>query len=196
MPIRESQDTLGPLVQTTSDAALLLNALTAVDPEDPHTADTAQVAGTNYLSGLKPDALQGARIAVSNSTNAQYVAARTALESLGATIVPITIPNFSTAQSLQTREFRRDLNHYLSRLPASAPIKSYDEAYAYFHNHPEEGLKYGDSRFGPPAQFHLEKRGRARRVRGRQELRDRAGAHVPDGLLGNGVDAVLQPSSG
>ena len=41
VPISESQDTLGPLVQTTSDAALLLNALTAVDPEDPHTADTA-----------------------------------------------------------------------------------------------------------------------------------------------------------
>src|SRR6201991_4527771 len=76
VPISESQDTLGPLVQTTSDAALLLNALTAVDPEDPHTADTAQVAGTDYLAGLKPDALQGARIAVSNSTNAQYVAAR------------------------------------------------------------------------------------------------------------------------
>src|ERR1700754_467235 len=43
VPISESQDTLGPLVQTTSDAALLLNALTAVDPEDPHTAETAQV---------------------------------------------------------------------------------------------------------------------------------------------------------
>src|SRR6201991_3833079 len=76
VPISESQDTLGPLVQTTSDAALLLNALTAVDPEDPHTADTAQVVGTDYTAGLKTTALQGARIAVSNSTNAQYVAAR------------------------------------------------------------------------------------------------------------------------
>src|SRR6201991_3852126 len=43
VPISESQDTLGPLVQTTSDAALLLNALTAVDPEDPPTPETAQV---------------------------------------------------------------------------------------------------------------------------------------------------------
>ena len=54
VPISESQDTLGPLVQTTSDAALLLNALTAVDPEDPHTADTAPVVGTDYTAGLKP----------------------------------------------------------------------------------------------------------------------------------------------
>ncbi len=195
VPISESQDTLGPLVQTTSDAALLLNALTAVDPEDPHTADTAQVAGTDYTAALKPDALQGARIAVSNSTNAQYVAARNALQSLGATIVQINLPNFPTAQSLQTREFRRDLNHYLSRLPASAPIKSYDEAYAYFHSHPEEGLKYGDSRFGPPAQFHLENPDEQAEYEGVKAFEINRARTYLDGLL-DGVDAVLQTQLG
>ena len=80
VPISESQDTLGPLVQTTSDAALLLNALTAVDPEDPHTAETAPVVGTDYTAGLKLDALQGARIAVTSGGSAQYAAAKTALQ--------------------------------------------------------------------------------------------------------------------
>ncbi|WP_169542175.1 amidase family protein [Solirubrobacter soli] len=195
VPISESQDTLGPLVQTTSDAALLLNALTAVDPEDPHTADTAQVAGTDYTAGLTANALQGARIAVSNSTNAQYVAARNALQSLGATIVQINIPNFATAQSLQTREFRRDLNKYLSRLPANAPIKSYDEANAYFHNHPEEGLKYGDSRFGPPAQYHLENPDEQAEYEGVKTFEINRARTYLDGLL-NGVDAVLQTQLG
>src|SRR5262249_11013277 len=154
--------------------------------------DTAQVAGTDYLAGLKPDALQGARIAVTNSTNAQYVAARNALQAAGATIVSIgALPNFPTAQSLQTREFRRDLNHYLSRLPADAPIKSYDEAYAYFHNHPEEGLKYGDSRFGPPAQYHLENPDELAEYEGVKTYEINRARTYLDGLL-SGVDAVLQ----
>ena len=107
----------------------------------------------------------------------------------------ITLPNFPTAQSLQTREFRRDLNHYLSRLPASAPIKSYDEAYAYFHNHPEEGLKYGDSRFGPPAQYHLENPDEEAEYEGVKTFEINRARTYLDGLL-NGVDAVLQTQLG
>ena len=35
VPISEWQDTLGPLVQTVGDAALLLNAVSGRDPRDP-----------------------------------------------------------------------------------------------------------------------------------------------------------------
>ena len=64
VPISPSQDTVGPMTQTTSDAAMVLDALTAVDPEDPHTADTAAGRGHDYL-GAKPTALDGAPIGVS-----------------------------------------------------------------------------------------------------------------------------------
>ena len=107
--------------------------------------------------------------------------------------MPITLPNFPTAQSIQTREFRRDLDKYLSTLPADAPIKSYEEAYDYFKAHPEEGLKYGDSRFGPPSQYHLERPDEEAEY---EQVRDyevnRARTYL-DGLLdGNNVDAILQ----
>ena len=137
MPISEHQDTLGPLVQTVSDAALLLNVVSGKDPLDPRTAETPE--NIDYLAGLKPDALQGARIGVTNSNNAQYVAARNQLQALGATIVPITLPQFPGAQSILNREFRRDLTAYLSALPQSAPIKRFEEAYDYLKAHPQEG---------------------------------------------------------
>ena len=62
VPISEWQDTLGPLVQTVGDAALLLNAVSGRDPRDPRTADDAE--GIDYTAGLKTTALQGARIGV------------------------------------------------------------------------------------------------------------------------------------
>src|SRR3954467_504882 len=55
VPISETQDTLGPLTQTVSDAALVVDSLPAVDPDDPHTAATAEVAGTDYTAARKPD---------------------------------------------------------------------------------------------------------------------------------------------
>jgi amidase len=154
VPISETQDTLGPLTQTVKDAALLLQAGAGHDPDDPRTDDSP--VNPDFLSGLKPDALQGARIGV-NGTNANYVAARNALTALGATVVPISVPALPTQGSILNREFRRDLNTYLSTLPPSAPIKSFDEAYDYLKAHPEEGLKYGDSRIGPSSTYHLER---------------------------------------
>ena len=88
VPISETQDTLGPLTQTVSDAALLLQAGAGHDPDDPRTSDSP--VHPDFLSGLKTDALQGARIGVSG-TNANYVAARNALTALGATVVPINV---------------------------------------------------------------------------------------------------------
>jgi amidase len=154
VPISETQDTLGPLTQTVSDAALLLQAGAGHDPDDPRTSDSP--VDPDFLSGLKTTALQGARIGVSGN-NANYVAARNALTALGATVVPITLPSFPTQGSILNREFRRDLSKYLSTLPASTPIKSFDEAYDYLKAHPEEGLKYGDSRIGPSSTYHLER---------------------------------------
>src|SRR5262249_50273559 len=113
VPISETQDTPGPLVHSVSDAALLLNALTAVDPDDPRTAADSQLAGVDFTAGLNTTALQGARIGIQANQPALYTAARDQLTALGATVVPITVPNITFPDSIQTREFRRDLDKYL-----------------------------------------------------------------------------------
>jgi Asp-tRNA(Asn)/Glu-tRNA(Gln) amidotransferase A subunit family amidase len=160
VPISATQDTAGPLTLTVGDSALLLTALTGVDPADPATAGTAAVEGTDYSAALDADALRGARIGinVANLSNAHYAAARDAIDRLGGETVEIELPTFPPGPTygILTREFRRDLTAYLGGLPPSAPIKTFDEAYAFLKAHPEEGLKYGDTRMGPSAGFDLE----------------------------------------
>jgi Asp-tRNA(Asn)/Glu-tRNA(Gln) amidotransferase A subunit family amidase len=198
VPISETQDTLGPLTQTVADAALLLGAATGVDPADPRTAESAGVAGTDYMAALSPTALQGARIGVMSSNNAQYTAARAALTALGATVVQVTFPNFTTSDPILPREFRRDLTKYLTTLPASAPIKSFDEAYDYLKAHPQEGLKYGDSRMQPSSTYHLEIPSEEAEYEATRDAEIAKGKTYLDNLLNQGagtaddLDAVLQ----
>ncbi len=62
LPIAHSQDTAGPLTRTVRDAAILLNVLAAMDPQDPATAELQRPA--DYTSFLDADGLKGARIGV------------------------------------------------------------------------------------------------------------------------------------
>jgi Asp-tRNA(Asn)/Glu-tRNA(Gln) amidotransferase A subunit family amidase len=159
VPISFTQDTAGPLTQTVSDSALLLTALTGVDPADPATAGTAGVEGTDYSEGLDAGALRGTRIGVNvaNLSNAHYAAARDAIDRLGAETVELELPSFPPAPTygILAREFRRDLTAYLAQVP-DPPVRTFDEAYAFLKAHPEEGLKYGDTRMQPSSEWNLD----------------------------------------
>ncbi len=62
IPIAHSQDTAGPLTRTVHDAAILLNVLAAVDPDDPATRHLQRPA--DYTAELDPHGLKDARIGV------------------------------------------------------------------------------------------------------------------------------------
>jgi amidase len=101
LPITHSQDTAGPMTRSVRDAAILLNVLAALDPDDRATADLQRPA--DYTSSLDADGLRGARIGVpsdpadpgndvyygklSNAAHAVVGAAVALLEARGATIV-------------------------------------------------------------------------------------------------------------
>src|SRR3954449_11590363 len=142
VPISATQDTAGPITRTVADAAAELQAIAGKDAEDPATA-TAPSTVPDYLTGLKPDAVAGKRIGYVNSTNAQFQAALAVMQSLGATMVPITSPNAASNSQILNFEFKRDLAAYFSRLPASAPMHTLADVIAYNNAHPQEGLKYG-----------------------------------------------------
>src|SRR6185503_1890003 len=67
VPIAHSQDTAGPMARTVADAALLLEVM--AEPERPH----------DFRSGLKDDALRGARIGVARALDPAFDARTTAL---------------------------------------------------------------------------------------------------------------------
>ena len=140
LPISSTQDTAGPMTRTVADAAAELQAIAGPDPEDPVTADAPSA---DYLAGLKTDALAGKRIGVVSDTNAQYQAAIAAIQRLGAIPVPVTWTNPPAPYDVLTAEFKRDLNAYLGRLPASAPVKSLADIIAFNTAHADEALKFG-----------------------------------------------------
>jgi amidase len=153
VPIAASQDTAGPITKTVADAAAELTALTGTDPLDPATAANPLV-GHDFTGDLRPDALQGTRIGVVASqipaagtdNLTLWNAATAVLTSLGATLVPVTLDTTSSivgGSSVLTYEFKRDLNTYLSRLPANAPRKTLADIIAFNTAHAGVALKFG-----------------------------------------------------
>lgn len=68
VPISHTQDTIGPHARTVRDAAILLGAMTGIDPRDSATAASAGKAQPDYTRVLDPDGLRGARIGVARKS--------------------------------------------------------------------------------------------------------------------------------
>ncbi|MEJ5868037.1 amidase family protein [Pseudokineococcus sp. 5B2Z-1] len=148
VPISATQDTAGPMTRSVADAAALLTGMTGVDPEDPATAASAPYAGTDYTEALSTDALDGARLGYLPVTSDPpsvadqvYLDALDVLRAQGAELVEVEVGGTS-APSILTYEFERDLDAYFSRLP-DGPVRSLEDVIAYNEGHPQEALKFG-----------------------------------------------------
>ena len=64
IPISAEQDTAGPMTRNVTDAAVMLGAMTGIDPDDPATANQAGHGFADYTPFLDDEALEGARIGV------------------------------------------------------------------------------------------------------------------------------------
>jgi amidase len=131
VPISADQDTAGPMARNVTDAAVLLGAMTGIDPSDPATAEQAGNAFTDYTPFLDANALQGARIGVwrefsfenengepvNEAVSAIMDDTIAALEAAGATIVdPADIPfgDWGNAEfPALLCEFKTDIATYL-----------------------------------------------------------------------------------
>src|ERR1041385_8533362 len=64
IPIAHSQDTAGPMARTVTDAAILLTALTGIDPRDEATNARRGQPAVDYTKFLDKDGLRGMRLGV------------------------------------------------------------------------------------------------------------------------------------
>ena len=124
------------MCRTVRDAAVLLSALTGVDPEDSATSASAGKSQTDYAQFCDPNGLEGARIGVARKyfgfSEAVDALMRESLEVMkkqGATIVdPADIPTLGkfddSEMTVFLYELKADLNAYLARLGPNAPVKS------------------------------------------------------------------------
>lgn len=160
LPVATTRDTAGAISPDVTGAAVLLTALVGVDPQDPATAHNP-LAGHDFTADLNPEALRGARIGVMTAgipseDAAQRLLWDAVLDTLaaqGATLIPVDLNTTDSFQdndppwsSVFSYEFKRDLNAYLSRLPADAPMKTLADIIAYNNAHAETALKYGQNR--------------------------------------------------
>ncbi|MFU8859699.1 MAG: amidase [Cyclonatronaceae bacterium] len=149
IPISHTTDSAGPMVRTVRDAAILLGALTGVDPADDLTAASESHIHPDYTVFLNADGLQGKRIGLFKPSLGGHFRVDTLmhqtvrrLEELGATVVEIdriSEENIGGAAfQVLLYEFRDGLDAYFASLGPDAPVKSMEHLAELTRENPEE----------------------------------------------------------
>jgi amidase len=157
IPITAVQDTAGPIARTVTDAAILLGAMTGVDPRDAATRASRKRAFADYTRFLTGDGLKGSRIGVPRAVFWERAGdhdreicneSLARLVDAGATVIdPVAIANAEAVSHLHMTAmlytFKRDLNRYLRRLGPAAAVHSLADVISFDDEHPAEMLRYG-----------------------------------------------------
>ena len=141
IPISATQDTAGPMARTVRDAAVLLGALTGVDPADGITRESQGKALQDYTRFLDANGLAGKRIGIEQSllqghegVVGAYRQAIEVLKKQGATVVEVellkaTEKSGDAELKVLEYEFKDGLNRYLAN--AKARVGSLTEVIAF-----------------------------------------------------------------
>jgi amidase len=154
VPISSTQDTAGPMGRTVRDVAMLQTVMAGSDVADPATKD-ADAHKTNYLSGLREDALKGARIGVlrgfggyNSITSPILDATLKVLKAQGAQIVEVPADLFENlsreGQLVEAYDFKPDLEAYLKNAPSSVKTRTLADLIAFERTEPHEKLHGSD----------------------------------------------------
>ncbi|SFP47932.1 amidase [Sphingomonas rubra] len=137
VPISHSQDTPGPMARSVRDAALLLSAMVAPDPEDEATRAAVR---RDYAVGLSTSALSGARVAVlrpemTPDLAVRYQAALDVLRAAGAELVEVERPPLAGLGEAEftvlKTELKADLDAYLATAPAGVGARTLAQVIAF-----------------------------------------------------------------
>jgi amidase len=207
VPISAEQDTPGPMTRSVSDAAAMLNAMAGSDPADVFTKD-ADAHKSDYLAGLKPNALQGARVGVlrmtvgrSPQTDAVYEDALAALRKAGAVLVEVKGPDDAALGAISGNEgealrveFKAALNAYLATTPPKVTARTIDALIDFDNKESRETPLFGQEIFEAaskaPAitdQDYITRRANARKL---------ARAALDKMMQDNSVEVLVGPSTG
>jgi amidase len=208
IPIAHSQDTAGPMCRTVTDAAILLGALTGVDPRDGATSGSQGKALTDYTKFLDPNGLKGARLGIvrksfgfNDRVDKLMNDLIAEMKKLGAVIVdPADIPTAGKFDDSELEvllfEFKAGLNKYLAGLGPKAPVHSLKEIIAFNEKNRDKEMPYfGQDLFTKAEEKGpLTDKGYLKALKKDQELsRDKGIDFV---LRQHKLDALVAPTGG
>ena len=208
IPIAHSQDTPGPMARTVADAAILLGAMTGVDPKDSATKGSRKRSSTNYTKFLDRDGLKGARIGVARNiagTNARILKifdqCIEVMKHLGAVIVdPADVPNFDkygkTELDVLHYEFKADLNRYLKSLNGTARVRSMEAVIKFNEENKDRVMPYFGQEYMIAAQEKESLRDKKYRDALAKNLRLSRKEGIDAAMRKHKLDALIVPSGG
>ncbi len=172
VPISISQDTAGPMARTVADAALLMDALAAVDPADPAgSAAEGKIAPTHFAAARTATAgdagdagdaapaasLAGRRLGVLRQAMGQHPGldaaterSLAALRAAGAELVDVEMPTWGqwgeSELTVLLYEFKHGLNGYLA--DSAAPVRDLEALIAWNTANADRAMPwFGQERF-------------------------------------------------
>ena len=154
IPISHSQDTAGPMARSVSDAAILLGAMTGIDPRDEATNASSGKSVADYTKFLDKDGLRGMRLGIARKhfgfnerVDKLMNDLLAEMKKLGAVLVdPSDIPTTGKFDDSEFEvllyEFKADLNTYLAGLGPTAPVRSLKDVIAFNEKNSAREMPY------------------------------------------------------
>ncbi|MGA8437496.1 MAG: amidase [Candidatus Sulfotelmatobacter sp.] len=154
IPISHSQDGAGPMCRTVRDAAIMLGALTGIDPRDSATHASQGKSSTDYAQFCDPSGLKGARIGVArkyfgfnDAVDALMEQSLDVMKKQGATLIDPadieTLGKFDESELLVFMyELKADLNAYLAGLGPNSPVRTLKEIIDFNDRNREKEMPY------------------------------------------------------
>lgn len=205
IPISESQDTAGPMARTVKDAAILLGALTRMDPQDKAMAGRKEPVPADYTKFLDANALQGKVIGVDKALLKGHEVIDVLLEkaidqmkNAGATVLPVDFKSkFSSIGKDEYErllfEFKDGLNRYLEKY--NAPVKSLAEVIEFNKKNADRVMPFFGQDIFETAQAKGEVTS-AEYLSLTKRISAAARAIFKDVFTANKLDAVCGPANG
>src|SRR5678815_1462504 len=136
IPNSQTQDEVGPIARTVTDAALILDVMAGYDPADPITAFGRGHRPVSFTHLLRADALKGTRIgAITNlfgkeerhrEVNKAMEGVIGRMEGQGATVVRFDLPEYDRLLpniATDVYEAKTVMERYFAALPPDSPIR-------------------------------------------------------------------------
>jgi len=134
VPLALSFDMAGPMARHVYDVAVMLGAMTGIDPADDATLKSEGASETDYVQFLDAGALSGARIGIARDflgadTEVDWIieASLEVMRNAGATVVDVRFPQWlldvkgDWYTTIRWREFRSQIRDYLATIGPEYP---------------------------------------------------------------------------